>query len=81
MKETNSGNANAGASTNLQFTLCQTPIVYHQANDSRLVISRINAEPEERDDLMLTSGETETLFARTGQIGRIDVFYSFQKKE
>ena len=63
------------------FTLCQTPIVYHQANDSRLVISRINAEPEERDDLMLTSGETETLFARTGQICRIDVFYSFQKKE
>ena len=60
------------------YTLCQTPIIYHQATDSRLVVSQIDAEPEERDGLVLTSNETKSLFSRAGKICRIDVFFNFR---
>ena len=59
------------------YTICQTPIVYHQAPDSRLVVSHFGAEPEERQGLMLTLDETKSLFSRTGKICRIDVFFNF----
>ena len=61
------------------FTLCQTPVVYHhQATESRIVVSTAGQEPEERNDLMLTMDETKNVFARTGAIIRIDVFYNFK---
>ena len=59
------------------YTLCQTPIVYHQAVDAKLVVSHVDTEPQERRELMLTPNETKNVFSRTGQISRIDVFYDF----
>jgi len=59
------------------FTFCQTPVVYHQSTEARLVVSAIGMEPEERCDLLLTPNETKNVFSRTGVISRIDVFYNF----
>ncbi|OUX05797.1 MAG: hypothetical protein CBE00_09185 [Planctomycetaceae bacterium TMED240] len=61
------------------FTLCQTPVVYHQATEAKLVISALGMEPEERFDLLLTPNETKNVFSRTGVISRIDVFYNFRQ--
>jgi len=61
------------------FTICQTPVVYHQAMEAKIVVSTLGSEPEERRDLILTPNETKCMFSRTGGIGRIDVFYDFQQ--
>ncbi|MDA7874139.1 hypothetical protein N9B17_03135 [Rhodopirellula sp.] len=61
------------------YTLCQTPIVYHQAIEAKLVVSHADSEPEERRELLLTPNETKNVFSRTGQISRIDVFYNFRQ--
>ena len=61
------------------FTICQTPVVYHQATEARIVVSAIGEEPRERCDLLLTPNETKNVFSRTGTISRIDVFYNFKQ--
>ena len=61
------------------FTICQTPIVYHQATEAKIIVSGIGEEPEGRCDLLLTANETRNVFSRTGAINRIDVFYNFKQ--
>ena len=61
------------------FTLCQTPVVYHQATEAKLVVSAMGKEPVGRCDLLLTQNETKNIFSRTGAISRVDVFYNFKK--
>ena len=61
------------------FTICQTPVVYHQATEAKIIVSAIGEEPEDRCDLLLTPNETRNIFARTGAIKRIDVFYNFKQ--
>ena len=61
------------------FTLCQTPVVYHQATEAKLVVSAMGEEPVGRCDLLLTQNETKNIFSRTGAISRVDVFYNFKK--
>ena len=61
------------------FTICQTPVVYHQATEAKIVVSAIGEEPRERCDLLLTPNETKSVFSRTGAISRIDIFYNFKQ--
>ena len=60
------------------YTLCQTPIIYHQSTNSKLVLTQVNRAPCERNTLSLTDDETASVFSRTGQIIRIDIFHDFQ---
>jgi len=60
------------------FTLCQTPIIYHQSRDTRIVVTRADGT-DERDTLTLTHDETASIFSRTGQIKRIDLHFDFQQ--
>jgi hypothetical protein len=60
------------------FTLCQTPIIYHQSMNTRIVVTRADGA-DERDTLTLTKDETASIFSRTGQIKRIDIHYDFQQ--
>ena len=60
------------------YPLCQTPIIYHQSTNSKLVLTQVNRAPCERNTLSLTDDETASVFSRTGQIIRIDIFHDFQ---
>ena len=57
------------------YTLCQIPIVYHRSFEQQLVVHSEDPEPLLRDSLSLTAAETASVFARRGEITRIDVYF------
>lgn len=57
------------------FTLCQVPVIYHASETERLVIHQSDQNPVTHPESQLTLIETQQLFARTGQISLIEVFF------
>ncbi|MGB7326208.1 MAG: hypothetical protein WBD31_15145 [Rubripirellula sp.] len=55
------------------LTLCQVPIIYYQSEQSSITIHRSDGPQVVRDDLALTTLESESLFARRGEITLIEV--------
>ncbi|TWU56840.1 hypothetical protein Poly51_27570 [Rubripirellula tenax] len=59
------------------MTLCQVPVVYRRTTDgtSGLVIARNGAPSLRRADLSLTASESESLFARKGEVTFLEVSF------
>jgi hypothetical protein len=57
----------------LAFTYCQVPIVFHQSDKLRVVLTKKTGREEISGDT-LPAEASASLFARTGQIQRIDVW-------
>ncbi|TWU55904.1 hypothetical protein [Rubripirellula reticaptiva] len=55
------------------MTLCQVPIVYCQSDQPGITVHRLDQPQVVRDDLALTTPESESLFARRGEITLIEV--------
>jgi hypothetical protein len=57
------------------FTICQTPVVYQHADQQALVIHRGDQQVVRDESLQLTREETVSLYARTGEITKIEVCF------
>ncbi|MDQ8200332.1 hypothetical protein QEH56_19365 [Pelagicoccus enzymogenes] len=57
----------------LAFTYCQTPFVYRLSDVSGVALIHADGAVERRDDLELSATESASLFARRGQILRVEV--------
>ncbi|MFK7768554.1 MAG: hypothetical protein AB8B55_15130 [Mariniblastus sp.] len=62
------------------WTLCQTPIVYRDSNEDRLVVHMNSGEEVTSKLLSLTAEQTKHLVSRDGVIKTIEVFSSKLKK-
>jgi hypothetical protein len=58
----------------LAFTFCQVPIVYHLADETRIQINFSDNNELKITDLALDKKNSESIFKRTGNIIRVDVF-------
>ena len=58
----------------LAFTLVQVPVVYHQSGKGKIVISRNSDHNKSIDDLALDEETSCSVFGRSGEIRRIDVY-------
>jgi len=61
----------------MAFTICQTPVVAHQAGPPRIVIARAGASPLTLEGLSLDAATSAAIFERTGAVQRLDVFFGF----
>jgi len=57
----------------LAYTYCQIPVIYSIGPSEKLSIQHKNGKVEESDSLTLTKKQSREVFARTGEITRIDV--------
>ena len=66
------------AAGSFAMTICNVPIVYTQASQSGLTIHYNGMDAQQSDGLTLSREQTESLFARLGEIERIDVQFDFR---
>ncbi|MDA8745958.1 hypothetical protein N9N28_15125 [Rubripirellula amarantea] len=59
------------------FTLCQVPILYERHSSQRISVDRKDQSTVVRDDLLLTSEESRSLFSRDGEISSIKIQFPF----
>lgn len=57
------------------FTICQTPIIYRHGDDRQLLIYYQNGDVIRKETLQLTREETVSLYARRGEITRVEVLF------
>ena len=57
----------------LAFTFCQVPVVLTAAGPGRIVVTRADGTRQELEGLTLDAASTQALFARTGEVRRLDV--------
>jgi hypothetical protein len=60
----------------LAYTLVQVPVVYHQCDKEKIVIFKGPSQNETIEDLTLDQETSRSVFNRTGEIRRIDVYFS-----
>ena len=58
----------------LAFTFCQVPIIYHLSSESKICISKRDGDNVEIQGLSIGRELSSSVFDRTGEIVRIDVF-------
>jgi len=58
----------------LAFTTCQVPVVVHGAGPARVELTRADGSSKRIDGLELDGEASATIFERTGEIRRVDVF-------
>ena len=61
------------ASSQLAFTYCQVPIVYHQKGTSGATVTLCDGRTLHFADNSLDAGMSSSLFSKAGDIERIDV--------
>ena len=57
------------------FTICQTPIIYRRSDANRIVIHRGDDCTTRDGSLALTREETKSLFARDGEVTKIEIHF------
>jgi hypothetical protein len=60
----------------LAFTVCQVPVVAHQAGPPRIEISGADGSRRTVDGLDLDNDTSAAVFERTGAVRRLDVFFA-----
>lgn len=63
----------------LAFSFCHIPIIYQQANSSKLMVNFSNGNVLESSEMSLSEKLSQSIFNRTGQVTRIKVM--FQKTD
>ena len=58
----------------LAYTICQIPVVLHAAGPRRIEVTRPGGENEIVEGLAMDQKTSEAIFARTGEIRRLDVY-------
>ena len=56
------------------FTLCQVPVVVHRSGSPRILVTRQDGSCQDINGLALDHSLSATIFQRTGQIQRLDIF-------
>ena len=59
----------------LGFTVCQTPVVAHEAGPRRIEVTRADGAGAVLDGLDLDAATSAAIFERTGEVTRLDVYY------
>ncbi len=59
----------------LGFTVCQTPVVAHQAGPRRIEVTRRDGVSTSVDGVDLDAATSAAIFERTGEVTRLDVYY------
>jgi hypothetical protein len=60
----------------LAFTVCQVPVVAHQAGPPRIEVSGADGSRRTVDGLDLDNETSAAVFERTGAVRRLDVFFA-----
>jgi hypothetical protein len=58
----------------LAFTVCQVPVVYHLAEQPKLIVTRQDGTAAQSSVLELDRAACQAVYARTGAIARIDAY-------
>jgi hypothetical protein len=61
-------------SGSLAFTLVQVPVVYHRSDKEKVIVYRNTDHDDSIDGLVLNEEISRSVFSRTGEIRRIDVY-------
>lgn len=64
----------------LAFTICQVPMVAHQAGPPRIEIARADGSHCTVKTLSLDSTVSAAIFQQTGEVRRLDVFFGFDSR-
>jgi hypothetical protein len=59
----------------LAFTICQVPVVEHRRGPARIEITRMDGVRTSVQGLVLDLQTSSAIFRRTGDVGRLDVFF------
>jgi hypothetical protein len=59
----------------LAFTTCQLPVIAHRSGPARIEITRADGSRQTVEGLCLDTQTSVAIFARTGEVRRLDVFF------
>lgn len=62
----------------LAFTLCQVPVVAHRSGPAQIAVSSANGKKHTLAGCSLGPEVSAKIFARSGEIERLDVFFDFE---